>query len=654
MYNTWIPIMPRKFSKTDRERLVSELKRANPEYVMLVYSRILNNPEFEEEVHNLFVECKTFLEENGFRVGVWVAPTIGYGAPYYFDNDAPYTHLHTITGEDIPGAYCTLYDDFAENLCSIFKKIASTGVKEILLEDDYTQTGGKVKVERIACCCEKHMEIFRERLGEDITREELHKKVLLEGPNKYRDLWLEIQGETLIKITEKIEKAVHSVDPDIRIGLSANWTSFAIEGVPHNTLAKIIAGKNRPFVRLTGAPYWGYFPNPFITAIEGARTMSSWYDNDVELLSEGDTFPRPRHHVSSAKLENFYTILRADKKTEGSLKYMVDYNSSATYEKGYIDRHIRNAETYKEIDKRFTGETVGLNVLQVPQMFKTVEFSEDNKLEHYNSTGLLLTVSNWFVSENPIPTTYENKEGATLVFGEAAKYVTEDILKRGVILDATAAKILMSNGIDVGIKNFERVNPPLAEKFLDEDETIIIASPQTHHFYKYTLDENAKVLSELYYDTEGLAILSPKGLNEEQKYPSCYLYENKDGLRFMVYSFAAESFGAEEIPATTTLFRNYMLPRELAKGIKFLQNGESLPAICFDNPDLYILCKKDGNKLTVGIWNIFQDEAITPEIILDKEYKNLDCYNCDGVLDGDKVKLKTDIPPYSFVCFTVE
>lgn len=122
----------------------------------------------------------------------------------------------------------------------------------------------------------------------------------------------------------------------------------------------------------------------------------------------------------------------------------------------------------------------------------------------------------------------------------------------------------------------------------------------------------------------------------------------------MVYSFAAESFGAEEIPATTTLFRNYMLPRELAKGIKWLQHGKPLPAVCFDNPDLYILCKKDGNKLTVGIWNIFIDEALTPEIILDREYKKIDFYGCEGKLSGDKVILSTDIAPYSFVCFTVE
>jgi hypothetical protein len=52
-------------------------------------------------------------------------------------------------------------------------------------------------------------------------------------------------------------------------------------------------------------------------------------DKNIEVLSEGDVYPRPRHKIPANYLEIFDTALRAADCTNGIHKYMLDYTSNA-------------------------------------------------------------------------------------------------------------------------------------------------------------------------------------------------------------------------------------------------------------------------------------------------------------------------------------
>ncbi len=84
---------------------------------------------------------------------------------------------------------------------------------------------------------------------------------------------------------------------------------------------------------MTGAPYWtnAVTLGPNIDAI---RVQQYWCDDSIELLTEGDTYPRPRLWVPSSYLECYDMILRADGNSDGILKYMIDYTYNADYETG--------------------------------------------------------------------------------------------------------------------------------------------------------------------------------------------------------------------------------------------------------------------------------------------------------------------------------
>lgn len=158
-----------------------------------------------------------------------------------------YTRIKS-SAENEVYAYCPLDKNFTADFINTVCSLAKTGVDFILFEDDYTLSGGKML--DVACCCDRHMKKYQEIISEDIDIKTLRKHLLFEGENKYRNAWLDLQGKTLEDFTTEIVKAVQAVNPKCRIGLSANSSSFLLEGTEIAYLARIIAGKNKPFIRI--------------------------------------------------------------------------------------------------------------------------------------------------------------------------------------------------------------------------------------------------------------------------------------------------------------------------------------------------------------------------------------------------------------------
>ena len=208
MQKIWIPVYNKKYSEKDKQCLLRELNKAKPHIVLLTFPRILCNKEKLNEEYNIFMENKQFLNENGIEVGAWVFPSIGYGSDFWGDNNAKYeyTHIHRLCEDvDIPGAYCPWDDNFVNEFLNTITHVAKTGVKTIMFEDDFTFGGGKC-LHDIGCACDAHMDEYCRRIGEKLARKELAEKIFSGGKNKYRDLFIQIQRETLIEFCQKIEK----------------------------------------------------------------------------------------------------------------------------------------------------------------------------------------------------------------------------------------------------------------------------------------------------------------------------------------------------------------------------------------------------------------------------------------------------------------
>ena len=121
-------------------------------------------------------------------------------------------------------------------------------------------------------------------------------------------------------------------------------------------------------------------------------------------------------------------------------------------------------------------------------------------------------------------------------------------------------------------------------------------------------------------------------------------YENAAGQRFFVLCW--DAYGSAE-----RYHRVYSRSRLLARAAEWV-SGKPLPAWTHGSPDLYLLCKKNADGLSVGLFNLFEDEAVDTEIIPGEQAREIRFFSGSGHLDGNRVLLD-DIPPFGFVGFEV-
>ncbi len=350
---------------------------------------------------------------------------------------------------------------------------------------------------------------------------------------------------------------------------------------------------------------------------------------DIELIAEGDAYPRPRLNCAANYIEGFDMAIRASGALDGILKICIDYTSNVGYEGGYLKQYIKNKPIYAEIEKHFSNKKhCGIRVyesmkkVEVMQLPNVLGGCSDMEKVFYSSASRIL-------SANAIPTTYEGSGVTGIAFGENAYSITSENLNNGLIIDALAAKILTDMGTDVGIESFGE-GKSVKYQYVCDDENYIIAGNCTS--YDICLSPNCKILS--YVSSEF----------ENPKIPFCYLYKNSEGQKFLVFNCNAKD--------TEMLLKHHANAKIIADYVEWL-SGKKLPAYCYGNPNLYLQCKENEKQLVIGIWNFFEDEVIEPVIQLAKEYNRAEFLFGLGTLLGERAVL-SDIPPYGFRCIVLE
>lgn len=631
MYKISVPVVLGNIERCGgKERLLEELRKLDAERVFLSPgTQILDKQEKEKEL-KLIKEYCDFFKANGLEVGVWFWT-------FWVEGENNFTKMTSANGNALKDFVCPLDPEYKKFMGETIKQVAECGVDIIMYDDDYRF--GFLSGDGIRCTCDLHMKKIREILGEDITREELQKKAISGGKNKYRDAWLKANGDSLKEFAQNARASLDEVNPNVRFAVCSCMSLWDNDGVDSATIARILAGNTKPLLRLIGAPYWAVnkgWGNRLHHVIELERMERSWCGNDIEIMSEGDVFQRPRYNCPAAYLEIFDTALRADGSTDGILKYAIDYYSTFSYETGYIERHEKSRELYKQIESYFKNKTpVGIRIYEAMNKLADMEIPEAVE-NSYKVEDIFFSPAARLLTDSSIPTIYEGDGVCGIALGENVKYIPEEAFNNGLIIDLRAAQILEDKGIDVGLANVGEKVRIDTEYFYNLKEYIPI------HFggdaYEVTLKENTKVLSTFVINKSRYSL-------REKEIPAAYLYENDKGQRFLVYTFNYY-FNSE------FLHRSYARSKQIQEATEWLSRGKKLPAYSFKNPDLYILSKKGNTGMAVGLWNIFQDEIFTPTIELDGEYKGIKFINCTGEIKGNKVYL-SEMAPFSFAGFEV-
>lgn len=560
-------------------------------------------------------------KENGFEVGAWIWA-------FMLSKNKTFRNMRSISGMEIKNNMCPSDARFVQFAADYIKDIAACSVDLIQFDDDFRYAFLEGMT---ACLCDGHIALISEMTGEACTREQLERHITSGGKNKYRDAYLRVNGDLFRGFAKAVRTAVDTVDPSIRVGACACMSSWDIDGTDAYELATILAGKTKPFVRLIGAPYWAVnrnWGNGLQDVVELERMESVWTRNgEIEIMAEGDPYPRPRSSCPASYLEGFDTAIRAAGCTDGILKYGIDYHSNADYETGYARYHEYNRETYKKIDclfsdKKNTGVRVYESMQKVSDMVMPTAVNTEVDI-----ADLFFSKAARALAWNTIPTVYEGAGVCGIVFDENARNLPPDAPDHGLILDIAAAEILMNRGVDVGIQRIGEKTVGDTERFRNNGNRILAFGAQV---YDVAIKDGAEICSDMH---------TPLG-----DLPFSFRYENGKKQRFFILNLNTR-FGADHV------LRHYARSAQFAEQIEWL-GGKKLPAYVYGNPSLYMQCKENEKSMSVGLWNFFADVVFSPTVQLGKTYSDVEFINCGGKLEGDTVYL-TDIAPFAFAGFAV-
>lgn len=614
----------------DREGTLRALKAAGASRVFLAIDRMPGDANKREAILARLKENIAFFRENGLEVGVWFWT--------FWLNPAEYPLLDgermvVADGRTRPEQYCPASPAFVESSIAFIRELAQLGPDLLMFDDDYRF--GFLPLGGVGCYCAHHMKRVEEMLGEPITREELVRKIYAGGKNRFRDAWQRALGESLEEYAVKVRETVDSVNPSIRFALCSVMSQWDVDGIDSVRIAKILAGGTKPLLRLIGAPYWAVeknWGNRLAHIVELERMESAWCKaqagTDMEIMPEGDVYPRPRHMTPANYLEGFDTAMRASGAVNATFKYMLDYTAAPDYENGYIRRHVRNTPVYEQLETLFGGkDCAGVRVYEAMRKFPDADMTDIAHPEEY-ALNLFFSRGARMLVDNTIPTVYEGKGCAGIAIGENARHLQSEDFEKGLILDIRAARILMEKGVDVGIAQIGDAHS--AGLLYDAQQDAYVQSYYADNAYAVHLKEQAQVV--------GWA------MEDDTRYPDAFRYVNAQGQKFFVYAFDA-SFVSDK------RWRSYLMQRQLISAVKWL-SGEALPAICEGNPDLYMLCRKSEDAMAVGLWNFYADDVEAPIVELERAYEDITFIGCEGSMVGNRVYLSR-MEPYGMAAFEV-
>lgn len=632
MYKLSVPIMSSTMNETNRETYVKQFRDAGVERVFVA----LGTPV--EPIPQHLVENVQYLKSEGFEVGIWI-DTLGHGFVLsHVEEDKTmhrFSQIVNIQGERLTHANCPMDEDFRAYIARYIAKLAKTGTDIVMLDDDFrmSQRGSE-----LGCACPAHLAKIRDILGETITLDELRPYVLSGKANKVRDAWLQAQRDGLLDLARRIRAEVDKESPDVTVCNCCSVSGWNVDDLDFIELAHILAGKNKPILRLSGGPYWASSKRRFslVATIAEARMIASFCQNtDVDLMSEGDVYPRPRYTCPASYLEIFDAAMQADGLYDGILKYMFDYVAGPHFETGYLKCHADNARFRQTVREWFDGgANAGVRVIAAPHTMRNADLD----LSTF-AVWSPISYDGTMLGSNGIPTVYRGEGVCRSVFGENARLYDLDELRKGTILDAVSARILTERGVDVGLAtegtleeaeiSFLCTNDPAYKSFISDGETRILRA---------ALAQSATPVLYSTTPTETIAM--------------AYTYENAKGERFLVLLFEGDAIHNERYRCNSGLLKNLAVADMLTKSIPWVARRE-LPAHCEGNPELYLMCRKDDDAMSVALHNCFADALTQPVVTLDEAYSRIECVNCEAVLDGNRVTLTSKLYGFSSAAFRV-
>jgi hypothetical protein len=355
---------------------------------------------------------------------------------------------------------CPLSKAWQEHTQQLWRKFASLQPRVIWVEDDL-RSFNHLPV-RYGCFCERHLAEFSRLVKAKVSREDVVAKVLAQGtPHPWRAIWLKMQADSLLEAASVLERAVHDVSPRTQLGMMSSGPELhCVEGRDWTAHAKAMGGGQSIYSRPTLGNYTESSLKDLTYAARQIKLTRHVLPAETIEQSEVENIPFGGY-AKSAKLTFLQIALSLAHGCQGVTLNLYDHLGSPVEHQPSIANMLAEGRPFFDALRKLHptgGSFQGVGLLYHPQASVTRHLSAGARWE-----DLVPCDHQWseVLSLYGVSTTYDASP-ATAIDGQVLRAYTDeqvrDLLSRGVLLDLTAAEVVIERGFGaaIGAASIER------------------------------------------------------------------------------------------------------------------------------------------------------------------------------------------------------
>jgi len=372
--------------------------------------------------------------------------TLGHGAAKPAAGMAQFQAIVDGFGNMPMGCVCPLDEAFGDYLSEAFGLYAAAGADSIWIDDDF-RLYGRDGAETLQCFCPLHLGRFAVRTGRSLSREELYAELMKTDPpdRQLRNDWFAVQGESLLRLAERIRDAVTAASPGTGLGMMVvppHFQAFSGRDLDAELLALRTAAQPKPWLRTGGGFYNDERPLDLLDKMVGAvDPLPAMVQAPAHWCSEIENYPFPAGYKSARVLELEMYLNTIS--TGGLLTFSIHDAYLGMHDpSGNVTPMLRAVKPYlREVVRARQGKTR-----------RGASFPYRNDLVQVRELTPAEFGSRWNVNLSRLGIAQAPTDASPLLLvGTTADLYTDEeigpLLERGAILDAEAYWILRQRGL---------------------------------------------------------------------------------------------------------------------------------------------------------------------------------------------------------------
>ena len=613
--------------------------------------------EATKEANNI-ARAVVDLGKHGIKVGINSSYNMLMSRFDHSKHNPQYQHWATLAdGTCEKRLPCLLDSALKTYLQEFYKILAEANPEYIYIDDDHRYIfAGRNNT--WGCMCDLHIQEFSKLTGVNWTREALQKAIF--NDKEIQTKWIYFLQKGLEDIAQVIEKAVHSVNPNLTVGVMVpclHLTNTYNYNLPK--MARLFQPDGKLLLRPCIGPYSDRDRRQIIPGLFYMETIAHIMGDSAQYTPEIETTPFSRFS-KSCEVIRFHIAQGIINGMYNPAISACGYVGNSPFFEPAIAKLLKKEKPYFEALRKISpkrGTKKGVSL----RFHRKSVLASPNLYSNFSDYYLPAFVAHDFLAGSGFCLTYD-KSSVTFLIGDSVYAFSDEellsYLKGNLILDSVAAKAFEDRGFGqyIGAKIAKMDAPFGAEYF---------SNPQFNGQYTGTygslkdtpiasvqkivdVDSNAKVLSCITdHDLEVIC-------------PAMTIFENTLGgkVAVMAYRISPTEMDLRHLICyqKQTLMRNILTSMDPSSVPAFVEEPSCFAVQYFD----------DNQNVLVGLANTSYDVA--DEIIITFSDSNLDLANAkylreDGnlcplseiseILDNGKVKITKTLSIFHYFALLI-